>query len=276
MSSPPLPRGRRGFAGARSRDRHGGNGRAGAGTVPGGGAHRCRRQRADAAVARDRLRGSSSEVDLRVARLQDPLPDGPFDLVVSALCVHHLDREEKRDLFRRLAGVLAGPGRLVLADVVVPVDPVGCRDRADPWLRQAELGRRPARVAGGGRVQLPRELGGGRPGGDRGRASRLSVTARDNRVTDGADLAWGSLSACAAARLGRMASPYRPTTGSNRQTSVARSHAGISSRIYRSEMHPLPVPRAVWGPEPVLRDRRREIVRESHMSRRGDQSSAAR
>src|SRR5689334_19563028 len=30
--------------------------------------------------------------DLRIARLQDDLPDGPFDLVVSALAVHHLDR----------------------------------------------------------------------------------------------------------------------------------------------------------------------------------------
>src|SRR5207244_670111 len=33
--------------------------------------------------------------DLRVARLQDELPPGPFDLVVSALAVHHLDEDEK-------------------------------------------------------------------------------------------------------------------------------------------------------------------------------------
>ena len=29
--------------------------------------------------------------ELRVARLQDPLPEGPFELVFSALAVHHLD-----------------------------------------------------------------------------------------------------------------------------------------------------------------------------------------
>jgi SAM-dependent methyltransferase len=61
--------------------------------------------------------------DLRVARLQDPLPAGPFDLVVSALAVHHLDGAGKADLFRRVGQVLADGGRFVLGDVVVPVDP---------------------------------------------------------------------------------------------------------------------------------------------------------
>ena len=37
--------------------------------------------------ARERLPGA----DLRLARLEDPLPAGPFDLVVSVLAVHHLD-----------------------------------------------------------------------------------------------------------------------------------------------------------------------------------------
>ncbi len=40
--------------------------------------------------------------DLRVQRLEDRLPEGPFDLVVSALVVHHLEADEKRDLFRRV------------------------------------------------------------------------------------------------------------------------------------------------------------------------------
>jgi tRNA (cmo5U34)-methyltransferase len=61
--------------------------------------------------------------DLRVARLEDPLPDGPFDLAVSALAVHHLDGPGKTELFRRLAGVLVPDGRFVLADVVVPENP---------------------------------------------------------------------------------------------------------------------------------------------------------
>ena len=61
--------------------------------------------------------------ELRVGRLEEPLPDGPFDIVVSALCVHHLDGPGKADLFRRVAAVLAPGGRFVLADVVVPADP---------------------------------------------------------------------------------------------------------------------------------------------------------
>jgi tRNA (cmo5U34)-methyltransferase len=71
------------------------------------------------AVARARLPGT----DLRVSRLEDPLPDGPFDLVVSAFAIHHLDGPGKADLFRRIAAVLAPGGRFVMADVVVPDDP---------------------------------------------------------------------------------------------------------------------------------------------------------
>lgn len=66
--------------------------------------------------ARERLPGA----DLRLGRLEDELPPGPFDLVVSTLVVHHLDAAHKRDLFRRVAQVLRPGGRFVLADVVVP------------------------------------------------------------------------------------------------------------------------------------------------------------
>jgi trans-aconitate methyltransferase len=41
-------------------------------------------------------------IEVRLARMEDPLPDGPWDLVVSVLSVHHLDKEQKRDLFRRV------------------------------------------------------------------------------------------------------------------------------------------------------------------------------
>jgi tRNA (cmo5U34)-methyltransferase len=71
------------------------------------------------AVARERLPAAA----LRVARLEDPLPAGPFDLVFSALCVHHLDGRGKTELFRRVAAVLAPGGRFVIGDVVVPDDP---------------------------------------------------------------------------------------------------------------------------------------------------------
>jgi tRNA (cmo5U34)-methyltransferase len=65
----------------------------------------------------------ADRVELRLARFEDPLPDGPFDLVISAFAVHHLDGAGKAALFRRVAAVLAPAGRLVLADVVVPEDP---------------------------------------------------------------------------------------------------------------------------------------------------------
>ena len=61
--------------------------------------------------------------NLRVRRLQDPLPEGNFDLVVSALAVHHLDGAGKADLFARVADRLRPGGRFVLGDVVVPDDP---------------------------------------------------------------------------------------------------------------------------------------------------------
>ena len=61
--------------------------------------------------------------DLRVARLQDRLPAGEFDLVFSALAVHHLDALEKADLFRRIASQLRPGGRFVLGDLIVPDDP---------------------------------------------------------------------------------------------------------------------------------------------------------
>jgi tRNA threonylcarbamoyl adenosine modification protein (Sua5/YciO/YrdC/YwlC family) len=62
-------------------------------------------------------------VDLHISRIQEPLPAGPFDLVVTALSVHHLDGPEKADLFRRVHGRLAPGGRFLLADVVVPTEP---------------------------------------------------------------------------------------------------------------------------------------------------------
>ncbi|HET7146313.1 MAG TPA: class I SAM-dependent methyltransferase [Gaiellaceae bacterium] len=65
----------------------------------------------------ERARKRLPHADLRVARLEDPLPGGPFDLVVSVLAVHHLDGTGKRDLFARVSRVA---GAFVLGDVVVP------------------------------------------------------------------------------------------------------------------------------------------------------------
>ena len=66
---------------------------------------------------------TDADVDLRPGRFQDPLPPGPFDLVVSVFAIHHLDAPGKADLFARLAAVLVPGARFVFADVVVPEDP---------------------------------------------------------------------------------------------------------------------------------------------------------
>lgn len=65
----------------------------------------------------------ASRVELRVSRLQDPLPAGPFELVVSALAVHHLDAAAKAELFGRVHSLMTAGGRFVLGDVVVPDQP---------------------------------------------------------------------------------------------------------------------------------------------------------
>lgn len=58
-------------------------------------------------------------IEVRLARMEDPLPDGPWDLVIAVLSVHHLDADGKRDLLRR---VREQSRSLVLGDVV-RVDP---------------------------------------------------------------------------------------------------------------------------------------------------------
>jgi tRNA (cmo5U34)-methyltransferase len=70
-----------------------------------------------------RAREALADADLRLGRLEQELPAGPFDLVVSALAVHHLPPDGKRDLFRRVASVLKRGGCFVLGDVVVPERP---------------------------------------------------------------------------------------------------------------------------------------------------------
>lgn len=53
-----------------------------------------------------------------VADLTDPLPEGPWDAVVSALAVHHLDDEAKQALFSGLHDALAPGAVFVNAEQV--------------------------------------------------------------------------------------------------------------------------------------------------------------
>jgi tRNA (cmo5U34)-methyltransferase len=78
--------------------------------------------------SRDRLdaaaRALGPRAEMRLGRFQDRLPEGPFELIVSAFALHHVDRASKADLFPRVAERLSGDGRFVLADVVQPNAPV--------------------------------------------------------------------------------------------------------------------------------------------------------
>ncbi|MEZ5075178.1 MAG: class I SAM-dependent methyltransferase [Solirubrobacterales bacterium] len=80
-------------------------------------------------------------IEVRLARMEDPLPDGPWDLVVAVLSVHHLDAAQKRNLFRR---VREQARALVLAEVVA-VDPP--RERKAPIDAAHEFAEKAADLA---------------------------------------------------------------------------------------------------------------------------------
>jgi tRNA (cmo5U34)-methyltransferase len=55
--------------------------------------------------------------DVQLARMEDPLPDGPWDLVISVLSVNQLDDEQKQNLCRQVKGQSRS---LVIGDVFQP------------------------------------------------------------------------------------------------------------------------------------------------------------
>lgn len=63
--------------------------------------------------------------DVQLSRIEDPLPDGPWDLVIGVLSIHHLRAEAKKNLFRQVkeqarAFVI---GDVVKADVqITPIE----------------------------------------------------------------------------------------------------------------------------------------------------------
>jgi tRNA (cmo5U34)-methyltransferase len=64
--------------------------------------------------------------DVQLARIEDPLPEGPWDLVIGVLSIHHLTSEQKKNLFRQ---VRAQARSVVIGDIVradpqiAPIDP---------------------------------------------------------------------------------------------------------------------------------------------------------
>ena len=71
--------------------------------------------------AQERLGGVVGTV--HVADMAGPLPNGPYDAVVSALAIHHLEHEDKRALMGRVFGVLRRGGVFVNAEQVSAPSP---------------------------------------------------------------------------------------------------------------------------------------------------------
>ncbi|MFC6019605.1 methyltransferase domain-containing protein [Plantactinospora solaniradicis] len=84
-----------------------------------------------------------------VADLTGPLPGGPYDAVVSALAIHHLDDAGKRDLYRRIRQVLVPGGVFVNAEQVAGATPDLDHRYDEVWLAQVTaLGASEAEIAG--------------------------------------------------------------------------------------------------------------------------------
>jgi tRNA (cmo5U34)-methyltransferase len=62
------------------------------------------------------FRARKSYDDVQLARMEDPLPDGPWDLVISVLSVNQLNDDQKQNLCRQVKGQSRS---LVIGDVFV-------------------------------------------------------------------------------------------------------------------------------------------------------------
>jgi tRNA (cmo5U34)-methyltransferase len=83
-------------------------------------------------VARARFRGRRN-VRFRVADYRREGLGGPFDLICSALSIHHLEHDEKRELYRRIFSALGKGGVFVNADEVAGESAKEHRENLDAW-----------------------------------------------------------------------------------------------------------------------------------------------
>lgn len=64
-----------------------------------------------------------------------PLGEG-WSAIVSALSIHHLDDEQKRDLFRRAYRALAPGGMFINAEQILAPTPALAREQHDRWITE--------------------------------------------------------------------------------------------------------------------------------------------
>ena len=95
------------------------------------------------AVARRRF-GDRENTRFLVADYREADLGGPFDIVCSALSIHHLEREEKHELYRRVFASLGGGGVFVNADEFAGETDLAQRQNLEYWdhfLREGPLGK---------------------------------------------------------------------------------------------------------------------------------------
>jgi tRNA (cmo5U34)-methyltransferase len=98
------------------------------------------------AEARQRL--GERAVAVYVQDMAGELPAGPYDAVVSALAIHHLEDADKRALFAHVHDVLRPGGVFVNAEQVLGPTPELAKLYVDHWLRQCrELGASEAEIS---------------------------------------------------------------------------------------------------------------------------------
>lgn len=122
-------------------------------------------------VARRRFAGEPGRFEFRTmdyARKPLPRVAGGYDLVVSALSVHHLTHGDKKELFQKVHDSLAGGGHFVNADQVSGETPEEEALYREWWLRRV-------REAGVSEEDL---------------AAALSRMRADRNATLGAQLGW--------------------------------------------------------------------------------------
>lgn len=87
-------------------------------------------------------------VAVHVQDMTDGVPEGPFDAVVSALAIHHLEDEDKRVLFQRVHEALRPAGVFVNAEQVAGPTPELAKSYVGTWERMCrELGATEEEIA---------------------------------------------------------------------------------------------------------------------------------
>ena len=108
--------------------------------------------------ASERLAPLGDRVVTVVADLRDDLPAGPFDVIASALAIHHLDDAGKADLYRRAAERLAPGGVLVNAEQVAGPTPAMDQHFKELWRRHCRAAGATEEVLAGADARMAIDL----------------------------------------------------------------------------------------------------------------------